>query len=120
MQSDDPQTPPERLASRFSQAWNRPVSKSFIVGLIAGSVIALFILSMLGRRHSGARQGCLPSAHDEDGPLRGLSSGKHTGIAGATGGLRSMPSPINPSQAARCRISDSGAPVRYIVPHADE
>jgi hypothetical protein len=47
--SDDPQTPPERLASRFAQAWNRPVSKSFIVGLIAGSAIALFILSMMGR-----------------------------------------------------------------------
>jgi hypothetical protein len=46
--SDDPQTPPKRLA-RFDQAWNRPVSKSFIVGLIAGSAIALFILSMVGR-----------------------------------------------------------------------
>jgi hypothetical protein len=38
-----------RMASRFNQAWNRPVSKSFIVGLIAGSAIALFILSMMGR-----------------------------------------------------------------------
>ena len=34
MRSDDPRTPPERLASRFAQAWNRPVSKSFVVGLI--------------------------------------------------------------------------------------
>jgi hypothetical protein len=49
MRSDDPQTPLERLASRFAQAWNRPVSKSFIVGLIVGSAIALFILSMMGR-----------------------------------------------------------------------
>jgi hypothetical protein len=50
MRSDDPQTPLERLASHFAQAWNRPVSKeSFIVGLIAGSAIALFILFMIGR-----------------------------------------------------------------------
>jgi hypothetical protein len=49
MQSDDPQTPPERLASRFARAWNRPVSNSFIIGLIAGSAIALFILAMMGR-----------------------------------------------------------------------
>jgi hypothetical protein len=38
-----------RLASRFDQAWNRPVSKTFIVGLIAGSVIALIIICMVGR-----------------------------------------------------------------------
>jgi hypothetical protein len=49
MLSDYPQTPPERLASRFAQMWNRPVSKSLIVGLIIGSAIALFILSMMGR-----------------------------------------------------------------------
>jgi hypothetical protein len=49
MRSDDPQTPPEGLAPRFARVWNRPVSKSFIVGLIAGSAIALFILSVMGR-----------------------------------------------------------------------
>jgi hypothetical protein len=38
-----------RLASRFDQAWNRPVSKSFVVGLIAGSAMALFFLSRMGR-----------------------------------------------------------------------
>jgi len=38
-----------RLASRFDEAWNRPISTLFIVGLIAGAAIALFILSMMGR-----------------------------------------------------------------------
>jgi hypothetical protein len=38
-----------RLASRFDQAWNRPISKLFIIGVIAGSAIALLVLSMMGR-----------------------------------------------------------------------
>jgi hypothetical protein len=46
---DDTQTPPKRLAARCTQAWNRPISKSFTIGLIAGSAIALFILTMMGR-----------------------------------------------------------------------
>jgi len=51
----NPQMPPERRASRSARAWNRPVSKSFIVGFIAGSAIALFIVFYDGPLDTAAR-----------------------------------------------------------------